>query len=169
MHNKTQMSVKTKKILTGVGVVFGTVMVFLVSFIMAFSLIVNPISIFSADDSETAKENEKLKAEMQTMNDTIERLNTTVDKYKAQANRPAVYEPATVTTPSTGTAPKSDKTDAPSTQPPAGEQNGTQTTAPGEGTADGDAEEFSPDTVDSSSEQTPEDVETPIPVIDVSE
>ena len=99
MSGKTQMSDKTKKILTGVGIGFGTLVVFLASFILAFSLIVNPINFFTVSDAGTVEENEKLKEEVQTLTDEIEHLNTTVDKYKASANSASVTAPATVTTP----------------------------------------------------------------------
>ncbi len=183
MHSKTQMSAKTKKILTGVGIGFGTVMVFLVSFILAFSLIVNPINFFTVSDASTVEENEKLKEEVQTLNDKIEHLNTTVDKYKASSKAPVPSVPATVTTPSSGTSSGSGsdtgKNNSQTTQKPQNSENtdsDAETQAPdntetnGSDTEDSGAEStFSPDTVNSTAEQTPEDVETPITVIDISE
>ncbi len=168
MPNKTQMSSKTKKILTGVGICFGTVMVFIVSFILAFSLIISPPSIFSANESDVTKENEKLKAEIQTMNDTIEHLNTTVDKYKAQASAPSTSTPAVVTTPAPGTSsPSANSGGSQTTQTPQ-QNDAAGANGSSEGTGGGEADgEFTPDTVDSSGSATPEDVE--IPIIDISE
>ncbi len=162
MSGKTHMSDKTKKILTGVGIGFGTVMVFLVSFILAFSLIINPINFFTVSDAGTVEENEKLKEEVQTLN----------DKYKAAANAPQPSAPAIVTTPSTNTNTNTgtdtaggQSTEKPEVSAPA---QTTETTDSGQenGTADSG---FSPDVVDSTAEQTPEDVEAPITVIDISE
>ncbi len=170
MSGKTHMSDKSKKILTGVGIGFGTVMVFLVSFILAFSLIINPINFFTVSDAGTVEENEKLKEEVQTLNDRIEHLNTTVDKYKAQSSAPAPSSPAIVTTPSAGTA-----SGNAAQQPQGGNEAQTPTTNEadsGENAGEQDAAqggEFSPDVVDSTAEQTPEDVEVPITVIDISE
>ncbi len=161
------MSAKSKKILTGIGVVFGTVMAFIVSFILAFSLIVNPISLFSKDDSDAAKENEKLKAEVRTLNDTIEHLNTTVDKYKAQANTAPVYSPSVVTTPSENT--NQGNTTQNSAQNAEADTSTQDSPTQGAASATEDEGGFSPETVDSTAEQTPEDVEAPIPVIDISE
>ncbi len=170
MRNKTEMSLKTKKILTGVGIGFGTVMVFLVSFILAFSLIVNPINFFTVSDAGTVEENEKLKEEVQTLNDKIEHLNTTVDKYKAAASAPSPSVPAVVTTPAPSTNSDSGNADSSTIQKPetADTADTPTTPEPTEGTAEGEGS-FSPEVVDSTAEQTPEDVEVAIPVIDISE
>ncbi len=159
MADNSHISLKTKKILTGIGIAFGTVMVFLVSFILAFSLIVNPINFFTVSDANTVEENEQLKEKVQSLTDEVEHLNTTVDKYKA-----ASKTPATVTTPepqpSVETAP-------PKEQPEDSRREEVQT--PAEGTATENNDSFVPDTVTSSDAETPEDVEEPITVIDISE
>ncbi len=154
MPGKSYMSLKTKKILTGVGIAFGTVMVFLVSFILAFSLIVNPINFFTVSDADTVEENEQLKEKVQSLTDEVEQLNTTVDKYKASGNAPA-----TVTTPQT--QPEA----APKEQPETSKQ---EEPSAEDSTAESD-DGFAPDTVTSTEAETPEDVEAPITVIDISE
>lgn len=175
MSGKTQMSDKTKKILTGVGIGFGTLVVFLASFILAFSLIVNPINFFTVSDAGTVEENEKLKEEVQTLTDEIEHLNTTVDKYKASANSASVTAPATVTTSnsSTNTNTGTNTSSSATTQKPETSntpQTPSNTEASGNGTSGSETNGgFSPDTVNSTAESTPEDVEEPITVIDVSE
>ena len=171
MRDKTEMSSKTKKILTGLGISFGTVMVFIVSFILAFSLIVNPINFFTVTDAGTAEENQKLKEEVQILNDRIEHLNTTVDKYKAQASAPSPSTPAIVTTPepNTGTGTGTGSTNAGGNQTVQSPQpdSGAGTDGNSEPADGGEESGFSPDTVDSSAETTPEDVE--IPIINISE
>lgn len=82
MSKKSHISPGAKKILIGVGVGFGTIMVFLVSFILAFTLIVNPINFMTVSDADTVEENEQLKEQVQTLKDEVEVLNTTVEKYK---------------------------------------------------------------------------------------
>ncbi len=159
MADNSHMSVKTKKILTGIGIAFGTVMVFLVSFILAFSLIVNPINFFTVSDASTVEENEQLKEKVQTLTDEVEHLNTTVDKYKASSKAPA-----TVTTPE----PQSSAETAPPKEQPEDSRR-EEVQAPAEGTATENNDSFVPDTVTSSDAETPEDVEEPITVIDISE
>ncbi|MDO4743855.1 MAG: hypothetical protein Q4A86_00545 [Clostridia bacterium] len=160
MSTKTHMSLKTKKILAGVGIVFGTLLVFLISFILSFSLIVNPISFIPASDADAAKENAELKEQVQTLTDEIEMLNTTVDKYKASSSAPAI-----VVTPDPQPQQPAPKPDTPGTQ--------TEASATDSNTAqnseDAATEVFSPDTVTSTNEETPEDVEVPITIIDISE
>ncbi|MBE7032154.1 MAG: hypothetical protein E7401_04230 [Ruminococcaceae bacterium] len=161
------MSPKTKKILVGVGIAFGTVMAFLVSFILAFTLIVNPINFMTVSDADTVEENEKLKEQVQTLEDEKDVLQATVDKYKNSAtSQPAVTTP-TVTTPSTpaqSTTTESAKPEAPEAEAP---ENNASTT-PETGTTE-ETGGFTPETETSTGEETPEDVDTPITVIDVSE
>ena len=159
MKEKTEMSLKTKKILAGVGIAFGTVLVFLVSFTLSFSLIVNPINLFTFKDGDTIKENAELKEKVQTLSDEIDVLTTTVDKYKANQSAPAIVE-----TPDTSDQQNQVQTnEAPSN---------TDTTAPDENeptTPTDEGSDFSPETVTGTDAETPEDVEEPITVIDISE
>ena len=156
MSTNSPMSLKTKKILVSIGVAFGTVMVFLISFILAFCLIVNPVNLFTVGDEETAKENEELKKQVKTLNDEVELLNTTVDKYKSAAS----LEPIIITEEKPQQqGNRSDKS------------NSAQTTKEdsGEASSESSEDEFSPETVTGTEETTPEDVEVPITVIDISE
>lgn len=159
MKEKTEMSLKTKKILAGVGIAFGTVLVFLVSFTLSFSLIVNPINLFTFKDGDTIKENSELKEKVQTLSDEIDVLNTTVEKYKSNQSVPAIVEtPVTTDDQSqeqTNEAPSNADSTTPDENPPADE--------PSEGS------NFSPETVTGTDAETPEDVEEPITVIDISE
>lgn len=158
MKETQHMSPKAKKILVSIGVIFGTVMVFLISFILTFSLIVNPIEFRPFSNSETIKENEELKEKVQTLNDEVELLNTTVEKYRAQQSAPPV--PETVITPE-----ESASQNTTSSQTEAAPNSGPQDSD--ESTSDG--EDFSPNTVTSTNENTPEDNEDPVTIIDISE
>ncbi len=162
LKEKSQMSPKTKKILVGVGIAFGTVMTFLVSFILAFTLIVNPINFMTVGDADTVEENEKLKEQVQTLEDEKDALQAKVDKYKNSAtSQPAVTTPA-VTTPSTQSQPdKKPETTTPETP------ESSETTEPQPETSEESG--FAPETQTSTGEETPEDVDGPVTVIDVSE
>ncbi len=163
LKEKSQMSPKTKKILVGVGIAFGTVMTFLVSFILAFTLIVNPINFMTVGDADTVEENEKLKEQVQTLEDEKDALQAKVDKYKNSAtSQPAVTTPA-VTTPSTQSQP--DKTPE-TTTPETPESSETTESQPEINESSGG---FAPETQTSTGEETPEDVDGPVTVIDVSE
>lgn len=164
MSSKTHISPAAKKTLTGVGVVFGTVMIFLISFILTFSLIVNPINFMSFSDSDTIKENKELKEKVQTLTDEVELLNTTVEKYKASASAPQI--PETVVTPQ----PEQNSSSGSGSNQPSNE-NSSGNAAPTTSEDESSSEEstFSPDTVTSTTEETPEDKEDPITIIDISE
>ncbi len=163
MKEKSQMSPKTKKILVGIGIGFGTVMAFLISFILAFTLIVNPINFMTVSDADTVEENEKLKEQVQTLEDENDVLQAKVDKYKNSAtSQPAVTTPA-VTAPSTQTQPDK-KPQAPETQTPENSEEATPQPETNETSGD-----FAPETQTSTGEETPEDVDAPVTVIDVSE
>ncbi len=95
MQNKKGLSPQTKRILTGIGVAFGTVIIFFVSFFLSFNFIVNPITFTNIGDSDTEKENKELKAEVQSLQDEIEVLNTTVEKYRK--SKPSAPVQSTVT------------------------------------------------------------------------
>ena len=154
MTEKKGMSIKSKKILAGIGIGFGTVLVFMISFFIAFSLIVNPINLFTIGDAETIEENKELKEQVQVLEDKVDVLNASVEKYKASANtQPIIIETPVATTPQQ------------TTQNQTGE--GTETDGAGE-TGD-EGENFAPETVTSTNEQTPEDLEDPITVIDITE
>ena len=172
MSSKTHISPAAKKTLTGVGIVFGTVMIFLISFILTFSLIVNPINFMSVSDSDTIKENKELKEKVQTLTDEVELLNTTVEKYKASASTPQI--PATVVTPqpeqnSSVSSSESSSVDNGSNQPSNETSSSDVASTPNEDETSAGESTFSPDTVTSTTEETPEDKEDPITVIDISE
>ena len=154
MTEKKGMSIKAKKILAGVGIGFGTVLVFMISFFIAFSLIVNPINLFTIGDAETVEENKELKEQVQVLEDKVDVLNASVEKYKAAANT----QPIIIETPVTTTPQQTTQT-----------QTGEKTEIDGEGEPNDEGENFTPETVTSTNEQTPEDVEDPITIIDISE
>ncbi len=156
---KSNLTLKTKKILLGVGMVFGTIVVFLISFALSFSLIVSPISLFSFGDADTIKENKELKEQVQTLTDEVEMLNVTVDKYKAnQSTTPIVVTPD----PQPQQNPSPSKQQSPSSQPQTNPGETSSATVPDEDS------DFSPETVTGTEEETPEDVEEPITIIDLS-
>ncbi len=154
MTEKKGMSIKAKKILAGIGIGFGTVLVFMISFFIAFSLIVNPINLFTIGDAETVEENKELKEQVQVLEDKVDVLNASVEKYKAAANT----QPIIIETPVTTTPQQTTQT-----------QTGEKTETDGEGEPNDEGENFAPETVTSTNEQTPEDVEDPITIIDISE
>ena len=168
MKNNSNLSLRTKKILIVIGIAFGTIVTFLVSFTLSFSLIVNPINLFTFKDSDAIKENEELKEKVETLNDEIEHLNVTVDKYKTSAQ--SVMAPVE-TTPSNevsqGTQNHSNTTSQTSAKPNANDQS-----SPSETNLNTEVESennFSPETVTGTDVETPEDIEEPIQVIDISE
>lgn len=181
MEKNSHISPKTKKILVGIGIGFGTVMTFLISFILAFVLIVNPINFMTVSDDDTLKENEELKSQVQTLEDEVEMLNTTVEKYKNSAtSRPQTSDIPLVTTPSSTqqSKPSSNGSSQNHTQKPTEESSATSgnggvestgATQGNQGESSSGEESFAPETVTSTSETTPEDTEAPITVIDISE
>jgi hypothetical protein len=164
------ISPKTKKILAGIGITFGTVMVFLLSFVLAFSLIVNPINFMTVSDADTVEENEKLKEQVQTLNDEVEHLNAAVDRYKTSSSAPAV-----IVTPDQSTSKGQNQNSVSDQVGKNGAGNASGNTQEGGSGQKADTESenassgFSPETVTATDEKTPEDVEVPITVIDISE
>ncbi|MBO5955648.1 MAG: hypothetical protein J6Q10_02480 [Clostridia bacterium] len=163
MSGKSHISVRTKKILLGTGIVFGTVLVFVVSFFISFSLIVNPISFNAFGGDEVTAENEELKGQVQSLEDELEYLNATVEKYKANASAPVIEtEENTVVTPSNnqgGTSGNSTSV----TQPDTSEEE--QTWVDDETVE----EDFAPETVTTPEGGFEPEVEPDVTVIDISE
>lgn len=162
MKSKSHISVKTKKILLGTGIVFSTALVFIVSFFLSFSLIINPISFVPVGNGELAEENQELKEQIQTLEDEVEVLNTTVERYKNSASETViVQETPTVTTPvQSNTNTQQSSTGA--------QQSGS--TNKGDDSAEVQEEsDFSPDTVTTPETGIVPEVEPDITVIDISE
>ncbi len=164
MKNNEKLSSKTVKILTGIGVAFGAVMVFFISFFLSFNFMVNPISISVADD-DIKQENMELKSQVKALEDEVELLNTTIEKYRNKASAPTpLPDIDNSSSSSTNTTQKTVQTDKSSeSQTPSGSDKTTNTSA------DNEEEEqitFTPETV-----ITPNDSETntSITIIDVSE
>ena len=174
MKEKSHMSLRTKKILAGIGIGFGTVFAFLVSFILAFSLIINPINFMTVSDADTVKENEELKETVQNLKDENELLNATVDKYKASSKAPTTV---VAEQPSVQQTSGSDSKQQSSSQTGSGtgSENETNTSKAGstenrDTDAGGESEQvFAPETVTNTGAETPEDVEAPITVIEIAE
>ena len=167
MEKSSNLSLKTKKILTGIAIAFGTIVVFLVSFTLSFCLIINPISLFSFNSSDAAKENAELKEKVQSLNDEIDHLNASVDRYRAAASE-NVSVPAVTITPDTSASKPSAEDNTSSKNPGLDTDDSSlvQTDSNFENEADS---KFSPETVTGTAEETPEDIEAPITVIDISE
>lgn len=167
MSSKSHISVRTKKILLGTGITFGTLLVFVVSFFLSFSLIIHPISFSAIGSDDIAAENEELKTQVQTLEDEVEYLNAAVEKYKNNVNTPA--PPQTVTTPVTTTPPAPEKNP---TTPTGGETNVTDDnnlSVDEGGTESSVAEDFEPDTVTTPEGGFEPEVEPDVTVIDISE
>lgn len=162
MEGKSHISGRTKKILLGTGIVFGTVLVFIVSFFLSFSLIINPISFVPVGNGELAEENQELKEKVQTLEDAVDVLNTTVERYKNSASETViVQETPTVTTPAQGN--NNTQQSNTGTQQSGGTTNSND---PGEVQQESD---FSPETVTTPETGIVPEVEPDITVIDISE
>ncbi len=155
MKSKSHISGKTKKILLGTGIVFGTVLVFIVSFFLSFSLIINPISFVPVGNGELAEENQELKEQIQTLEDEVEVLNTTVERYKNSASETIIVQEApTVTTPVQG------NTDT---------QQSSSTNSSDDSGEVQEENDFSPETITTPETGIVPEVEPDITVIDISE
>ena len=161
MESKSHMSLKTKKILLGTGIVFGTVLAFVVSFFLAFSLIINPINFVTIGGEETAAENEELKTQVQSLEDEVEMLNATVEKYKSSASSQIIVQEVPVSK------------QGQNSQQSAGNSGSGNSTAGNTNTGENnDAEsepDFSPETVTTPEEGIEPEVELDVTVIDISE
>ncbi len=154
MSGKKRMSAGAVKALTGIGIAFGTVIVFLVSFFLAFSFIINPITPISVGAEDTESENKELRTQVKALEDEVELLSTTVEKYRSAA-----------------AAPKEEYTEEKPQEEPKTEASEKDKQTPSKNTATEKAEEFVPETV-----VTPEGgneadapAEEPITIIDISE
>ncbi len=157
MSSKAQMSVNTKKTLLVIGVIFGTIFLFVVSFFLSLYFIINPVQVSAPDDGEVVAENQKLQTQIQLLEEEIERLNVTVEKNKSNINPPAPADIPTLPTPSEENKPVPNEEKSTSNKG-AEEDEGKSTT---------ESEEFLPDTV-----VTPEggyEPENDIEIIDISE
>ncbi len=146
MQDKAQMSVKTKKTLLIMGIIFGTIFLFVVSFGLSLYCIINPVKVVGPDNGEISAENQELKIQIQALEEEIEHLNAAADKNHSNINPPAPVEIPTVTTPTKEDKPTEDKEK---------DNNADQK-------AD-EAEDFSPSTV-----ITPEGGYEPEPEVDVT-
>ena len=88
MSGKKRMSAGAVKTLAGIGIAFGTVIVFIVSFFLAFSFIINPIMPISVGAEDSEGENKELRTQVKALEDEIELLNTTIEKYRSAAAAP---------------------------------------------------------------------------------
>lgn len=161
MSNKRKLSPGAVKALTGIGIAFGTVIVFFVSFFLSFSFIINPITPISVGAEETEQENKELKTQVKALEDEIELLNTTVEKYRSAASAQVPDEPRqeTETKPETKTETETNE-NTPTNSEPAETTNETKPE---------ESEPFEPETVVTPEGGNPVEVEEPITIIDISE
>ncbi len=174
MRNKKNLSPQTKRILTGIGIAFGTVMIFFVSFFLSFNFIVNPITFTNIGDSDTEKENKELKEEVQSLQDEIDVLNTTVEKYrnnKSSAPQISTTEIQTNTTTSGNTQAQSSTTSNGSSGAESQTNSGTtsDTTESKTEPETSESSKFTPETTVTPESGIVHEVEEPITVIDISE
>ncbi|MBO4940764.1 MAG: hypothetical protein J6D15_00930 [Clostridia bacterium] len=158
MESKAHISLKTKKILLGTGIVFGTVLAFVVSFFLAFSLIINPINFVTIGGEETAAENEELKTQVQSLEDEVEMLNATVEKYKSSASSQIIVQEVPVSNQGQTSQQSTGNSGA-----------GNSNTSTNENDGGEEEPEFSPDTVTTPEEGIEPEVELDVTVIDISE
>lgn len=164
MESKSHISLKTKKILLGTGIVFGTVLAFVVSFFLAFSLIINPINFVTIGGEETAAENEELKTQVQSLEDEVEMLNATVEKYKSSASSQIIVQEVPVSSQGQTTKPSTGNSGAGSSS--AGSTNNS--TSENDDAVESEPD-FSPETVTTPDEGIEPEVELDVTVIDISE
>lgn len=167
MRNKKNLSPQTKRTLTGIGIAFGTVIIFFVSFFLSFNFIVNPITFTNIGDSDTEKENKELKEEVQSLQDEIDVLNTTVEKYRN--NKSSAPQTNTTTSGNTQTQSSSISNGSNTTdnQTNSGVTSGTTETKPEPET--NESSKFTPETTVTPESGIVHEVEEPITVIDISE
>ncbi|MBR2453237.1 MAG: hypothetical protein IKB32_04255 [Clostridia bacterium] len=158
MESKSHISLKTKKILLGTGIVFGTVLAFVVSFFLAFSLIINPINFVTIGGEETAAENEELKTQVQSLEDEVEMLNATVEKYKSSASSQVIVQEVPVSSQGQTSQQSTGNSSAGNSNNSTSENSGAESEP-----------EFSPETVTTPDEGIEPEVELDVTVIDISE
>ena len=157
MSNKRKLSPGAVKALTGIGIAFGTVIVFFISFFLSFSFIINPITPISVGAENIEEENKELKTQVKALEDEIELLNTTVEKYRSAASAQVPDEPKQETEPSSERETNENK---PTNSEPTGTTNETKPE---------ESEPFKPETVVTPEGGNPVEVEDPITIIDISE
>jgi len=82
VSRRARMTDKGKRVWTGIGIAVGTVALFCVSFVTAFSLIVNPLPFPTIGDSDIEKENKELKAQIESLKEDLEKAEK-----KAQSSK----------------------------------------------------------------------------------
>lgn len=179
-HTKS-LSPKTKKILTGVGIGFGTVIIFFVSFFISFYFIINPITFTSTGNSSVADENRALKEQVQSLQDEIDYLEAREAKEpQGVVPAPDEVESSSATTSDGDKAETSKKEEKPKTNGAASSNTDdskktdtkTETTDKADGRTDKDKDDdetFQPDTVVTEEGNIDKEADEPIPVIDLSE
>ena len=160
VSGKKRMSAGAVKTLAGIGIAFGTVVVFIVSFFLAFSFIINPITPISVGAEDAEGENRELRTQVKVLEDEIELLNTTIEKYRSAAAAPKDEHIETQS--------QEEKKSEPSEK---NEDSGKDKQKPSKNTEKEKAEEFIPDTVVTPEGGNEADVpaEEPIIIIDISE
>lgn len=184
MSKQKPMSPKTKKALLGVGITFGTIAVFFVSFFLAFSLIINPITIMPVSNGDAEKENKELKAQITKLEDENEHLETTVEKYRASSSSPKQSDVTSSSKSETKSETKTEtkvpsqsssgtsasngtKSETKPEQKHEGEASASQTTQEAPDSQSGSG--FSPETVTTPEGGGAEEPDESITVIDISE
>lgn len=121
MESKFQMSLKTKKILVGIGIGFGTILTFIVSFVLAVVVFSSePVVLFSSNDPEALEETEKLKEENRELTEKVEYLESSVERYKSSAGGSVQYY--------TDPQPQPQQSSTPSSESVQSEASGNQST-----------------------------------------
>jgi len=185
MNRNKHLSPKTKKILTGIGIGFGTVIIFFTSFLLSFNFIVNPITFTSLSDPETEKENKALKEEVQSLQDEIDELKTKAAKQvKTESKNPSTNVQQTPATTQTQSQPvkkdekpktteKSESKDKPvkTDTDKSDETDNNKADEKPETTTDNknEDENFTPETTVTPEGGTDPEADEPITVIDISE
>lgn len=162
MSRRTRMTDKGKKVWTGIGIAAGTVTLFCVSFVAAFSLIVNPLPFPTLGDSEVEKENKELKAQIESLEEELEEAGK-----KAQTAKKKEEKKEEKTEDNNSDEKKEEETKNETTSQPAdsSESVSEEKTQPSQETEP----EFSPETVTTPEGGNAVEPEEDITVIDISE
>ena len=102
-NKKKRSSDRKKKAGVVIGIIFGTVVIFVASFLLSFNFIINPVTVTPIGDAKLEKENSDLK-------DQVDSLNSKLDKYKTSGASSTVTEKGSSSKSNTSTSSSQSKT-----------------------------------------------------------
>lgn len=109
-NKKKRSSNRKKKAGVVIGIIFGTVVIFVASFLLSFNFIINPVTVTPIGDAKLEKENSDLKDKVQLLEDQVDSLNSKLDKYKTSGALSNVKENDSSSKSNTSTSSSQSKT-----------------------------------------------------------